>query len=447
MVLEKLGKSLHEAIRKLLRAPLVDEKTIKELVRDIQRSLLQADVNVELVLKLSKNIEKRALSEEVPPGISRREYIVQIVYDELTKFLGKTPVPPRIKPGKPNVVMLVGIQGSGKTTSAAKLARYFQKKGLKVALVCADTYRPGAFEQLSQLANQINIPIYGEPNERNSVKIAKNGIKKFSAEGYEVIIVDTAGRHKEEERLMKEMKEIANAIKPDEIILVIDGTLGQQAASQAKVFHETTPIGSILVTKLDSSARGGGALSAVAETGAPIKFIGTGEKLDDIELFDPPRFVGRLLGMGDIRGLLEKIQEAKIVPEKDVIKSFMTGKFTLKDMYYQLESVRKMGPLKKLWEFLGLGYRLPDDLKEVAEEKLDKWKVILQSMTREELENPKIINRSRTTRIARGSGTTTRDVKELVDQYFMFKKFFKRMIRRRVPGMRKFPGFDALGKK
>ena len=447
LVLENLGRSLHEALRKLLRAPLVDEKVVKELIRDIQRSLLQADVNVELVLKLSKNIERRALSEEVPPGISRREYIVQIVYDELTKFLGKTPTPPRITPGKTNVIMLVGIQGSGKTTSAAKLARYFQKKGLKVALVCADTFRPGAFEQLSQLAQQIGVPIYGEPKGKNPVKIAKNGIKRFSAEKYEVVIVDTAGRHKEEEGLMKEMKSLAEAIKPDEIILVIDGTIGQQAASQARAFHEATPIGSIFVTKLDSSARGGGALSAVAETGAPIKFIGTGEKLDDIELFDPPRFVGRLLGMGDIRGLLEKIREAKIVPERDVVKSFMTGKFTLKDMYYQLESVRKMGPLKKIWEFLGLGYKLPDEVKEVAEEKLDKWKVILQSMTREELENPKIINRSRMVRIARGSGTATRDVKELVDQYFMFKKVFKQMIRRRVPRIHKFPGVETLRRK
>ncbi|RLI17502.1 signal recognition particle protein Srp19, partial [Candidatus Bathyarchaeota archaeon] len=283
MALERLGSSLYEAIKKIFRASIVDEAAVKELVRDIQRALLQADVNVQLVLNISKRIQDRALKEKIPPGISRREHVIKVVYEELTRFLGEKPAPIKIEPGKRNILMLVGIQGSGKTTAAAKLARYFQKRGLKTAIVCADTYRPGAYAQLQQLADRINVPLYGNPKEKNPVKIALEGLKLFKDK--DIIIVDTAGRHKEEKELIKEMKMLEKNIKPDEIMLVIDGTIGQQAMVQAKAFNEATPIGSILVTKLDGSARGGGALSAVAATGAPIKFIGTGEKIGDIEPF------------------------------------------------------------------------------------------------------------------------------------------------------------------
>ncbi|RLG99313.1 signal recognition particle protein Srp19, partial [Candidatus Bathyarchaeota archaeon] len=291
MVLEKLGSSIYQALKKVFRVAVVDEATVKELVRDIQRALLQADVNVKLVLEISKRIEERALKEKLPPGISRKEHIIKVVYDELTRFLGEKPVSLKITPGKRRIIMLVGIQGSGKTTAAAKLARYLQKRGVKTALICADTYRPGAYAQLQQLANKINVPLYGNPKEKNPVKIAREGLKQFK--DYEIVIIDTAGRHKEEKSLIEEMKKLDKAIKPDEIMLVIDGTIGQQAAAQAKAFHEATPIGSVMVTKLDSSARGGGALSAVAAIGAPIKFIGTGEKIEDIEPFVPSRFVGR----------------------------------------------------------------------------------------------------------------------------------------------------------
>ena len=281
MALERLGSSLHAALRKIFRASIVDEAAVKELVRNIQRSLLQADVNVKLVLDISKRIEERALKEKIQPGISRREHVIKVVYEELTRFLGEKPVPMKIEPGKKKVIMLVGIQGSGKTTAAAKLARYFQKRGLKPALICADTYRPGAYAQLQQLASKISVPLYGEPKKKDPVKIAINGLKQFSDK--DVVIIDTAGRHKEEHELIKEMKVLEKKIKPNEVMLVIDGTIGQQAMTQAKAFNEATPIGSILVTKLDGSARGGGALSAVAATGAPIKFIGTGEKIGDIE--------------------------------------------------------------------------------------------------------------------------------------------------------------------
>lgn len=430
MALDRLGSSLYGALKKVLRAPVVDEAVVKELARDIQRALLQADVNVKLVLEMSKQIEERSLKIKVPPGISRREHVIKVVYEELTRFLGEKPVPLKIKPSKRNVLMLIGIQGSGKTTASAKLARYYQKRGLKTAVVCADTYRPGAYAQLSQLAQRTNIPLYGEPKNKNPTKIALNGLKQFADK--EVVIIDTAGRHKEEKSLIQEMKTLEKTIKPNEVILVVDGTIGQQAAIQAKAFNEATPIGSILVTKLDGSARGGGALSAVAATRAPIKFIGTGEKTQDIEPFVPARFVGRLLGMGDIQSLIDKVREAEVkVPEKKM-RAFLTGKFTLTDMYEQFEAMKTMGPFKRILKMIpGMSYNIPDDMMDQAEDRLKKWRFIMQSMTPEERDKPKIFTASRIRRVARGSGTADKDVKELLKQYTMMKKMMKTLRRKK----------------
>jgi signal recognition particle subunit SRP54 len=440
MVLDSLGSSLYGALKKVFRASVVDEAMVKELVRDIQRALLQADVNVKLVLGISKQIEERALKEKVPPGISRREHVTKVVYEELTRFVGDKPVPIRMEPGKKKILMLVGIQGSGKTTHAAKLARYFLKKGFKPAVICADTYRPGAYAQLQQLAARINVPVYGDVKAKDPVKVVNEGLKHFSDK--EIVIVDTAGRHKEEKDLIKEMKMLEKKIHPDEVMMVIDGTIGQQALIQAQTFHEATPIGSILVTKLDGSARGGGALSAVAATGAPIKFIGTGEKTEDIEAFVPSRFVGRLLGMGDLETLLDKVRDAEIkVPEKKA-KAILSGKFTLTDMYEQFEAVKGMGPFKKIFKMLpGMSYDVPDDMLNMAEGRLEKWRVIIQSMKPEEKENPKILNSSRVRRVARGSGTTERDVKDLLKQYVMMRKMMKMFKRKKkLPFMGKgFP--------
>jgi signal recognition particle subunit SRP54 len=431
MALDKLGSSLTDAIKKLFKAGVVDEAAVKELVRDIQRALLQSDVNVQLVLQISKSIEERALKEKVPPGVSRREHVIKVVYEELTRFIGDKPVPLRVEPGKKKNIMLVGIQGSGKTTHAAKLARYFQKRGLKVGLIAADTYRPGAYPQLQQLANRINVPIYGDANAKDPVKVAKEGFKQFLDR--DLIIVDTAGRHKEEKDLIKEMKDLEKNIHPDEVIMVIDGTIGQQALAQAKTFHEATPIGAIIVTKLDGSSRGGGALSAVAATGAPIKFIGTGEKIEDIEAFIPSRFVGRLLGMGDLETLLEKVHDAEIkVPAKKA-KEMLSGNFTLTDMYEQFAAVKNMGPFSKVMKMLpGMSSsNIPDEMLNTAEGRLDTWQVIIQSMTPEEKENPKLLNSSRAKRIARGSGKTEKEVKELIKQYFMMKKMLKMFKRKK----------------
>jgi len=430
MALDRLGSSLTNAIKKLFKAGVVDETAVKELVRDIQRALLQSDVNVQLVLSISKRIEERALKENVPPGISRREHVIKVVYEELTRFVGDKPVPLKIEPGKKKIIMLVGIQGSGKTTHVAKLARYYQKRGFKPGMIAADTFRPGAYAQLLQLGNRINLPVFGDAKAKDPVKVVREGLKLYVDK--DLIIVDTAGRHKEEKDLIKEMKDLEKNITPDEVIMVIDGTIGQQALIQAKTFHEATPIGAIIVTKLDGSSRGGGALSAVAATGAPIKFIGTGEKIEDIESFIPSRFVGRLLGMGDLETLLEKVHDAEVkVPQKKA-KELLSGKFTLTDMYEQFSAVKNMGPFSKVLKMLpGMSYNVPDEMLDTAEGRLDKWRIIIQSMTPDEKENPKMLNSSRARRIARGSGTTEKDVKELVKQYFMMRKMLKMFKRKK----------------
>ncbi len=436
MVLEKLGSSLYDALRRVIRAPIVDEALVKDLIKDFQRALLQADVNVKLVMELSQDIEKNALDEKLPMGISRREHVIKVVYDELTQFVGEDPQNLTIYPNKLNLFMLVGIQGSGKTTHAAKLARYYKRRGLKTGLITCDTFRPGAYEQLKQLADSIKVDFYGEPESNDPIRLAKNGVEYFK--NYEVVILDTSGRHKEEQGLIKEMELIVEAVNPQEIILVLDGTIGQQASLQAEAFMKATTIGSIIVAKLDGTARGGGALSGVAAIGAPIKFIGTGEKVEDLEPFVPSRFVGRLLGMGDIEGLISKVKEAETsVTEKDV-RAMLSGKLSLQDVYDQFEAMRNLGPLQKVLSMIpGFSYQLPEAELENAEERLARWKVIIQSMTPEEKDTPRILNSSRIRRIARGSGTQETDVRELIKQYNAMRKVLRQLKGSRR--MRKMP--------
>ncbi|XRP96580.1 signal recognition particle protein Srp54 [Methanocaldococcus sp. 16A] len=417
-MLDKLGESLNKALNKLKAATFVDKKLIKEVIKDIQRALIQADVNVKLVLKMSKEIERRALEEETPKGLSKKEHIIKIVYEELVKLLGEEAKKLELSPKRQNIILLVGIQGSGKTTTAAKLARYIQKRGLKPALIAADTYRPAAYEQLKQLAEKIHVPLYGdETRTKSPLEIVKEGLEKFKKA--DVLIIDTAGRHKEEKGLLEEMKQIKDITNPDEIILVIDGTIGQQAGIQAKAFKEAVgEIGSIIVTKLDGSAKGGGALSAVAETGAPIKFIGIGEGIDDLEPFDPKKFISRLLGMGDLDSLLEKAEDMVDEKTEESIDAIMRGKFTLNELMTQLEAIENMGSMKKILSMIpGFGGAMPKELSHLTEAKIKKYKVIISSMTKEERENPKIIKASRIRRIARGSGTTENDVREVLRYY------------------------------
>jgi signal recognition particle subunit SRP54 len=380
-------------------------------------------------MAITERVQEQSLDETLPRGVSRREHIIRVVWDTLAFFLGEKPVPLAINPGKPNLVMMIGIQGSGKTTTIGKLARYYQKRGIKTGVICADNFRPGAYSQLKQLAEKSNVPFWGDEGEKDAVKLAKKGFKDMKDKGVELILLDTSGRHREETGLIKEMKDISKSVKPQEIILVIDGTLGQQAGVQAGAFKQATEIGSIIVTKLDGGAKGGGALSAVAATQAPIKFIGTGEGMDAIESFNPTKFAGRLLGMSDIRGLVDKVREAQIEVDEDAAMRLMKGKFTLTDMMAQLKQLKKMGPIGKVMEMLGLQYKLPDNIAEVQEENLKRFEVIMHS---------------RIKRIARGSGTSPKDVRELLKQYDQMKKMLKTMGKSRRRGRGGIPGIPGL---
>lgn len=420
-----LSEMLRMALSKFTSASSVDKRVVDELIRDIQRALLIADVNVELVKKLSDNIRERAFLEKAPPGISRKDHVIKVVYEELVKLLGEEPAKIEMKK-KPYVIMMVGIQGTGKTTSIAKVASYLKKMGYRVGVVCADTYRPGAYEQLKQLLDGKDVPVF-YVEDADAVKIAREGVKHFESNGFDVILIDTAGRHRSQEALMEEMKMLREKVSPDEVMLIIDATIGQMAGAHARAFHQVAPVGSIILTKMDTSARGGGALSAVAETGAKIKFIGTGEKLDDIEVFNPKGYVGRLLGLGDIEGLLERIRLAGIEVSEEKAKEFLRGEFTLEDFVKQLGEVRKMGPLSKLLSKLpipGLP-EVPSDALMEAEEKVEKWSAIINSMTEEEKRDPSILNASRVRRIARGAGVAEKDVKDLIKQYKLMKKLVK----------------------
>ena len=421
MVLEKLGEGLRAALRKIGGASYVDESLIKEIVRDIQRALILADVNVQLALGITKELQRRALNESPPPGMSPREHVVRIIYEELVKTLGEA----REVPLQKQRILLVGLYGQGKTTTAGKLGKYFQKKGLSVGLIAADVHRPAAYDQLKQLSEQINAGFYGEPGTKDAVKIAKHGIKALEA--MDVVIVDSSGRHALEPDLIKEIESVAKAVEANERLLVLDATVGQQAGPQAKAFHDAVNISGVIVTKLDGTAKGGGALSAVAEVKAPIVFIGVGEKIDDLEKFEPPRFISRLLGMGDLETLLERAQEAiDEAKAEELTKKIMAGKFTLHEMYEQIEMLTDMGPMKKLAALIpGVSGKMKDDEMEGTQAKLRRFKIIMDSMTDEEMKDPKKVKSSRVQRIARGAGVTPRDVKELLRHYEMSRKAIK----------------------
>jgi len=425
--LASLGRALKDVFAKFLSAPSADRKAVEELVRGIQRSLLMADVKVELVQMLSNRIREKALTERLPPGVSRKDHVIRVVYEELTSLLG--PKPPKFTTGgkKPYVIMLLGIQGTGKTTTAAKLANYLKANGYKVGVVCADTYRPAAYAQLRQLLDPRGIPVYGEPDGQDPVRIALNGIETFRKQGADVIVVDTAGRHRQQDELMEEMHRLEKEIKPDENILVIDGTIGQQAGVHAAAFHKAAPVGSIIVTKLDTSAKGGGVLSAVAETGATVRFVGVGERLEDFEPFNPGGYIASILGIPDVESLVERVKLAELTVDEQQIKSMLTGKFTLEDMVNQLSSLTKLGPLRKIIAKLplpGMAELSENDL-EKAEERIKKWSAIVKSMTAEEKANPSIMDGSRIRRVARGAGVLERDVRELLKNYQASRKMLK----------------------
>jgi signal recognition particle subunit SRP54 len=423
-MLDSLREGLQSAISKILKSNVVDEKAVKEFVRDLQRALIQADVNVRLALEITERVQKRALDEKPPAGVTKKDQIVSILYEELARLLGGDGGL-QLSKDRTNILVMLGVQGSGKTTTTAKLARLYSKRGFKVGVVAADTFRPGAVAQLKTLVASGGVEVFSDEKEKDSVKIAKEGRKAFEG-AKNLIIIDTAGRHKEEKGLLQEMKEVVSSVKPDATILVIDGTIGQQCYSQALAFHQAAPVGGIIVTKLDGAAKGGGALAASAATGSKIFFIGTGERIDDLEEFAPTRFVGRLLGMGDLKSLMEMVKDAEVVVDEKMTQRMMSGKMTMNDLLVQFEQMKKFGSLKKVLEHIP-GFSGQVDVKELdkAEDRVRVYKSIIQSMTGEEKTNPESINSSRLKRIARGSGRTEKDIRELLTRYKQMKTLVK----------------------
>ena len=420
MVLDRLGTSLKDALKKLAGKTVVDRAAVEELVKDLQRALIQADVNVKLVMRLSQTIKTRALEEEPAKGMSVREHVLRIVYQELVALMG----PPTEVALGPQTILMAGLQGSGKTTTTAKLARFFQRKGLRVAVIGADTFRPGAFQQLATLCQKINVPCIGDPNETDARRVVREGLAKVRTA--EVVIIDTQGRHGLEEDLIQEIIDLNALSKASHRWLVIDAALGQQAQEQARRFHDAIDIDGVIITKMDGTAKGGGALSAVAETGAGIVFIGAGETSDDLERFEPDGFISRLLGMGDLKSLVERAEEAMAETSDLDVNAVLRGKFTLRDMYKQLEAVNKMGPLKQIMSMLPLGsMEIPDGVYEVTGTKMVRYRIIMDSMTKQELDDPSTINSSRTHRIAVGSGATIEEVRELLRYHKTMQRALK----------------------
>lgn len=429
MVLDSLSDSLKNTLKKVTNALFVDEKLINELVKDIQRSLLKADVNVKLVLDLTSKMKERLLNEKTPSNISKKEHLVNIIYEELVSFLGvgeKVDFKQKILKNKPYKLMLVGLFGSGKTTTTGKLANYFKKRGINVAVISTDTWRPAAYDQLEQVSKGVGVKFFGDKKIKDPVKIYKKFEKELNK--FDLVIVDTAGRDALSDELIKELDLLNKTVSPDDVFLVLSADIGQSAEAQAKAFNESCGVNGVVITKLDGTARGGGALVACSVTGAPVRFIGVGEKSDDLEEFKPENFVSRLLGMGDLESLLEKTKEAFEGKDvEDLGKKFLKGDFNLIDLYEQMQSMRKMGPLTKIMDMIPGMSNVPKDMLKGQEEKIDKWKFVMQGMTKQELEEPDIITGNRVLRIASGSGVDASDVRSLLKQYRQSKKMVKMM--------------------
>ena len=420
MVLDDLGSSLRGALSRLQGKRRLDEEDVDAVVKEVQRSLLAADVEVSLVMDLSESIKERSLSEEPPAGTPARDHVLRIVYEELVDLVGDS----TDLPLESQTILLAGLQGSGKTTTAAKMAWWFGTKGLRAAVIQTDTFRPGAYEQAEQMAERAEVTFYGDPDADDPVTIARDGLA--ATEDADIRIVDTAGRHALEDDLIEEIREIEGVVEPDKNLLVLDAAIGQGARDQAERFDDAIGIDGVVITKLDGTAKGGGALTAVNETDASIAFLGTGETVQDVERFEPNGFISRLLGMGDLQQLAERVERAMVETEAEEEdwdpEDLLTGDFTLKDMRRQMETMSKMGPLDQVLDMIpglggGLMDQLPDDAMDVTQDRMRSFQVIMDSMTEAELENPKIIGQSRVERIARGSGTSEEAVRELLEQY------------------------------
>jgi len=428
MVLDDLGSSLRSTIDDLRGQSRISEEDVEAVVKEIQRSLLGADVDVDLVMELSDGIETRALEEEPPAGTTARDWVLRVVYDELVDLVGESTELPL----ESQTILLAGLYGSGKTTTAAKVAWWFSKKGLRPAVIQTDTDRPGAYDQAQQLAEEAEVDFYGDPDADDPVEIAEEGLEA-TAEA-DVRIVDTAGRDALNQELVDQIAEIEAAADPDRNLLVLDAAMGQSARDQAQEFEETIGIDGVVITKLDGTAKGGGALTAVNETDSSIAFLGTGETVQDIERFEPNGFISRLLGMGDLKQLSERVERAMAeTGEEDDDwdpQDIMQGSFTLKDMQKQMEAMNNMGPLDQVMDMIpgmggGLMDQLPDDAMDVTQDRMRTFDVAMDSMTEEELENPRIIGQERVERIARGAGVEAESIRELLEQHKMMERTIK----------------------
>tara|TARA_Y100000310_G_C20692815_1_gene823452 strand:- start:1431 stop:2804 length:1374 start_codon:yes stop_codon:yes gene_type:complete len=423
-MLNKLSSALKKGFDKIAGAVFLDKNTIETVVKELQRALIQADVNVQLVKELGDKIKKQAENEKIK-GIEKKEHITKVLHDEILDLLGKEKKELEIKKGKQAKIMLVGLYGAGKTTTTAKLASYYSKRGFKTAMLGLDVHRPAASDQLEQLGKQTKIQTFTNKNEKNALKIYKQ--YKSKLKDYDLVIIDTAGRHDLDKDLVKEIKDLTKEINPDHKLLTIQADIGQAAKQQASEFQKAVNINGVIITRMDSTAKAGGALTACNETQAPVYFIGTGEKMNEIETFNPKSFISRLLGLGDLEGLLEKVQSAVDEKSQKKLKNKLEkGEFNLRDLQEQLKSMKNVGSLSKMAEMIpGLGKaKIPENAFGVQEDKMTAWNHAINSMTEEEINNPEILEKqtTRLSRIAKGSGTTTTDIRQLLKQYKMLKE-------------------------
>lgn len=425
-MLENISERLQNALKFITRQAYVSDKEIAEYLREIQRALIMGDVDVRLVSQLTEEIKKELKETGEEYGISLKDRITYLTYQGLVKILGGEKKELRIIPNQLNVFVFMGIQGSGKTTTVGKVAHYLKKnRNVKVGVIAGDVFRPGAVDQLKQLLKD-EIPLYSDTSKKNSIEVIKEGIEWASKLGLEIVLVDTAGRHRTEKSLMEEMVQIINEVNPTATILVIDAMIGQQARVQAEAFNRVAKVGYVIVTKMDGSAKGGGALSAIASVGAPIIFVGVGEGIEEIEEFDPIKFVSRLLGKPDLESIISRVQKMS-KEEKLRAQKMVRGKFTIEEFVQQLESARKIGGIHSILSSLPGGAKLSKKDMEEFFIKVKKWKAIVNSMNREEREDLTIMDSSRIRRVAKGSGTSEKDVRELIKQYMLAKKAIKKI--------------------
>ena len=427
MIFEGLADKLQSTFKKLRGRGKITEADVAEALREVRMALLEADVHFKVVKDLIARIKERAVGQEVLESLTPAQQVVKIVNDELTELMGGTQSRITISPKPPTVIMLVGLQGAGKTTTVGKLGQYLKKQGKTPLLVAADVYRPAAIKQLQVLGEQLSIPVF-TMEEPKPVEIAKQALEHAKLYARDVVIIDTAGRLHINEELMQELKDIKSAVKPHEILLVVDAMTGQDAVNVAESFNGDLGLDGIILTKLDGDARGGAALSVKAVTGCPIKFAGMGEKLDALEPFHPDRMASRILGMGDVLTLIEKAQASiDLEQAKEMERKLRKDDFTLEDFLDQLQQVKKLGPLDKIMEMLpGMNQLTKNQDIQIDEKEIAHVEAIIRSMTRAERRDPNLINGSRRKRIAAGSGTRVQDVNKLLKQFVEARKMMKR---------------------